>query len=335
MGCLKGGQIGSAAQTQGATETYRPFQVDLMKKLTERYVTPALATAGPVPGMEFAPGGPSPLQQQAMNLGAALPNYLTNNPAFAGFDPSQINMAMKPVGDYAQSMFQQQTIPSIMSALGETGAARGSGAMDILGREGRNLSLGLASQFAPMQYQGLQDTLSRQAQMPSIAANLTGTIGELGGLQRSFGEALKDYQMQRWEAGQPWTNPALNYLSAALGQPMTAYSQAGRMGYREPAFMETYGGSLFGLGGLAMSDERFKENIKPIDNALDKIKQLDGKTYNFLFNNKPDCGVIAQDLEKILPEAVIEQNNIKYVKYEAVIALLVNAVKELARKVEQ
>ena len=105
------------------------------------------------------------------------------------------------------------------------------------------------------------------------------------------------------------------------------------MGYREPAFMETYGGSMLGAAGL-MSDERLKENIKPIENALDKVKQLDGKTYNFICKSEPDAGVIAQDLEKILPEAVIEQNGIKYVKYEAVIALLVNAVKELARKVD-
>ena len=86
----------------------------------------------------------------------------------------------------------------------------------------------------------------------------------------------------------------------------------------------------------ALSDERMKENIAPIDNALDKVGKLDGKTYNYSFN-KPDnrdAGVIAQDLESVLPEAITEKDGVKYVKLDAIAALLVNAVKELNAKVE-
>ena len=86
---------------------------------------------------------------------------------------------------------------------------------------------------------------------------------------------------------------------------------------------------------IAASDKRLKENIEHIDNALEKVKELDGNTYNFKTNNprNRDGGIMAQDLEKILPEAVTEINGIKYVKYAAVVALLVNAVNELAKKV--
>lgn len=84
------------------------------------------------------------------------------------------------------------------------------------------------------------------------------------------------------------------------------------------------------------SDKLLKENIRPIENALEKVKQLDGKTYNFTFKNSQikDAGVIAQDVEKILPEAVGQRNGYKTVNYEAIIALLINAVKELSAKVE-
>lgn len=240
MGCLKSSQVGSSPPTQGTTEPYRDFQVDLMRQLTGM-VTPALGTAGPVPGNQFAPSGANALQNQAFTMGANLPSYM-NSQAFGAFDPNQINSAMKPVGDYAQSMFQQQTIPSIMAAMGSQGSSRGSGAMDIMAREGGNLSANLAAQFAPMQYQGFQDQMNRQAQLPGIAASTAGTMADLGGTQRSFGEAQKDYALQQWQASQPWTNPALNYLSASLGQPMGTYSNAPQVGYRDPSWIQQFFG---------------------------------------------------------------------------------------------
>lgn len=91
------------------------------------------------------------------------------------------------------------------------------------------------------------------------------------------------------------------------------------------------------LAALAMqmfSDARIKENVKPIDSALDKITKLTGYSYNYTFNS-PDNrtgGIMAQDLEEVLPDAVSEINGVKFVRYDAVIALLVNAVKELAEK---
>jgi len=96
------------------------------------------------------------------------------------------------------------------------------------------------------------------------------------------------------------------------------------------------------LAATLLSDERLKEKIEPIDNALEKIKQLDGKTFEFItktpdnFTGSPrHAGLIAQDIEKVLPEAVVNKDGVMYVKYEGVIALLVNAVKELAKEKEQ
>jgi len=86
-----------------------------------------------------------------------------------------------------------------------------------------------------------------------------------------------------------------------------------------------------GLLPLLFSDIRVKENIKPIDSALDKVSKLAGYSYNYKFNppDNRNGGVMAQDLEKVLPDAVSEINGVKFVRYDAVVALLVQAINEL------
>ncbi len=83
------------------------------------------------------------------------------------------------------------------------------------------------------------------------------------------------------------------------------------------------------------SDIRVKENIKPVENALDKVEKLSGYTYNYTFNDPEDRtgGIMAQDIEKVLPEAVKEVNGVKMVEYTAVVALLINAVNELREQI--
>ncbi|GAG41327.1 unnamed protein product, partial [marine sediment metagenome] len=82
------------------------------------------------------------------------------------------------------------------------------------------------------------------------------------------------------------------------------------------------------------SDENLKTNIKTITDALKKIEQIDGKTFTFI-GGPESGGVIAQDVEKVMPDIVGERDGFKTVDYNAIIGLLVNAVKELARKAEQ
>jgi hypothetical protein len=89
---------------------------------------------------------------------------------------------------------------------------------------------------------------------------------------------------------------------------------------------------------FAASDRRLKDNIKPISDALDKINQIGG--YEFDWNDKQityeghDIGVIAQEIEAILPELVnTRENGYKAVKYDKLVALLIQAIKELDKKV--
>ena len=87
------------------------------------------------------------------------------------------------------------------------------------------------------------------------------------------------------------------------------------------------------------SDERLKDNIKPIENAIDKIKMIGGYEFdwNGLSKNQGhDVGVIAQEVEKVLPEVVATRSNgYKAVRYEKLTALLIQANKELIERVEE
>ena len=95
------------------------------------------------------------------------------------------------------------------------------------------------------------------------------------------------------------------------------------------------------------SDQRLKENIINIDNAVDIVKQLNGVRYDWTeayieskggedgtFVRKQDIGVIAQEVEKVFPEIVAENSGgYKAVKYERLVAVLIEAVKELSDEV--
>ncbi len=93
-----------------------------------------------------------------------------------------------------------------------------------------------------------------------------------------------------------------------------------------------------------ISDERLKDNIEVVNGALDKVKELKGVTFNRKQDGQKSAGVIAQDVEKVLPEAVKhkalplhtgDDELFKTVQYDALHALLIEAVKELSEKVEK
>ena len=87
------------------------------------------------------------------------------------------------------------------------------------------------------------------------------------------------------------------------------------------------------------SDAQFKDNVKPLEGALDKVKQIRGVTFDW--NDKQDVheghdiGVIAQEVETVYPELVHhrEHNDSKAVDYVKLTAVLIEAVKELEQKV--
>ena len=88
------------------------------------------------------------------------------------------------------------------------------------------------------------------------------------------------------------------------------------------------------------SDLKLKENVEVIDNAVDKVKQLKGVTYTLKSDGNRLTGLVAQDLEKVLPEAVYTEKDIETkdehlaIRYGNTVGLLVEAIKEQQEQIE-
>jgi hypothetical protein len=81
------------------------------------------------------------------------------------------------------------------------------------------------------------------------------------------------------------------------------------------------------------SDERLKKNIETIENALETIENLRGVRFNWKESGRPSLGVIAQELEEVIPELVSGDEN-KTVTYNGLIAVVIEALKELNERVK-
>ena len=96
------------------------------------------------------------------------------------------------------------------------------------------------------------------------------------------------------------------------------------------------------ITAFAASDIRFKENITAIESPIEKIKMISGNTYDWKAENKDihgfegnDVGVIAQEIEVVLPQLVVTRDNgYKAVKYDKLVALLIEGMKEQQKQIE-
>ena len=89
-------------------------------------------------------------------------------------------------------------------------------------------------------------------------------------------------------------------------------------------------GSIRASGALLCnSDERLKENIYAIDNPLNKLKQIQGVYFNWIGKEDREVGFIAQQVQRVLPEVVVEdKKSYLSVDYSKVVPLLVGAIQE-------
>lgn len=221
VGDIFGGGGDSQPTSVQQVQTLNAGQQGLLQRLISQ-IQPQIGQPG------IRAGGAGALQQQAFGV----PGLGQAQQAFGqsiGFDPSQINQALAPVGQFAQNLFQNRITPSILGALGQQGAARSSGAADILGRAGSDLASQISSQFAPLQFGALQQSLQRGFQAPQAALGAAGQLFNLGSGQRGIGE-------QQRQSSSPFFNPALNFLGPALGTP--AFGNIATPGFRTPGIGE-------------------------------------------------------------------------------------------------
>ena len=100
-------------------------------------------------------------------------------------------------------------------------------------------------------------------------------------------------------------------------------------------------GNLTAVGNVgAYSDLALKEDIYEIENALDKVKKLRGVHFTKKADKSKEIGVVANEVEKVVPELVDEVEDeqlgkIKTMKYANTVGLLIEAVKDLSKQIEE
>jgi hypothetical protein len=116
------------------------------------------------------------------------------------------------------------------------------------------------------------------------------------------------------------------------------------IGITLPAAKLHVNGTIMATGTITPSDIRYKKDIHPINDALKKIMNLSGYSYSLRtdefpemsFETKKQIGVIAQEVEKVLPEVVVTlQSGYKTVDYPKLIPLLIQGMKEQQQQIEE
>jgi len=95
--------------------------------------------------------------------------------------------------------------------------------------------------------------------------------------------------------------------------------------------------TVYAVSYITSSDMRLKTNITPIISALTKLNTITGYTFEFIKDSgKRRSGVLAQEIQDILPEAVYtDADGYLSVSYDAIIPLLIQAIKEQQKKIEE
>jgi hypothetical protein len=107
-----------------------------------------------------------------------------------------------------------------------------------------------------------------------------------------------------------------------------------------------YNGNVTASGNItAYSDQRLKTNIETIANPLELVNKLRGVTFDWIETGKHSYGLIAQEVEQVIPELVLETTNgntetdvsttVKSVDYSKLVSVLIEAVKEQQQQIEQ
>lgn len=111
-------------------------------------------------------------------------------------------------------------------------------------------------------------------------------------------------------------------------------AQTSSMGYIDNTGLFWWEGIINGAKVIGRSDIKFKENVTDFTDALDLVKQTQPRRYTWKGTGVKDFGFVAQELEQVLPEAVIGTEGQKGVNYQAMVQIAFGAIKELSAQVD-
>jgi len=106
------------------------------------------------------------------------------------------------------------------------------------------------------------------------------------------------------------------------------------IGSEIPQYKLEVAGTVAATNFDSLSDRKVKTNIQIIQDPIEKIKKIDGVSFNWKSDNKPSLGVIADNVQSVLPE-IVSNNDPKSVNYNGLIGLLIEVVKDQQKQIEE
>ena len=215
-----------------------------------------------------------------------------------------------------------------VGAQGSAGAQGAVGAQGVQGATGSAGAQGVQGAAGSAGAQGVQGAAGSAGAQGSVGAQgsagaqgVQGAAGSAGaqGVQGAAGPSTSI------NATEESTTAASHYpvFVAGIGTTQTAEASTTKL-YFNPS-TGTLNATIFN----SLSDIKSKQNIQTIKNSLEKVLKLRGVSFEWIDNKNKAIGVIAQEVEQVLPETVTEnENGIKSVSYDSIIGLLIEAIKE-------
>jgi hypothetical protein len=311
-------------------------------------VNQAVGTAGQVAG--FTPGQVQGQSFLNANIGAYMNPYLQNvaGNVLSDLDRQRLMQqsqnAANAIGAKAFGGSRQGIVEAETNRAAQETASR---ALTDLYSGGFNAAAGLAGQ--DLGYAQQAALANQQAGLAGAGLNLqaAGQLGQLGQTQQGMAQsdiaALGNVGSMQQQLAQATTDAERNLILEKFALQQGALQSlsplAGNVTSKTtstPSGMQTLGQVAQIAGAFMASDPSMKENVKPMKGALKKLNFLNGSTYNYMDDEDetPMGGIMADDVEKVMPSAVKAMDNGKKgVDYSKVTGLLVEAVKELDAKV--
>ena len=158
------------------------------------------------------------------------------------------------------------------------------------------------------------------------SGTLLGVSGQVGGTAYCDGAGLNCFAAPEILWRSTGVNSIYSTNSGNIGIGTSTLSQK-----------VTVDGAVLATGYLYSSDQQLKQNIHPITNGLDIVTQLQGVTFNRVNSKETSIGLVAQQVETVLPELVFTDPTTGYksVQYANVVAPLIEAIKEQHNQLEQ
>ncbi|MEW5804839.1 MAG: M4 family metallopeptidase [bacterium] len=274
----------------------------------------------------------------------------TSNPAYK-LDVAGIINASGGIKINGQNVLTSESDPQV-GTISTNFIPKWNGSQLITGGifDNGNVGIGTTSPVADLD---VYDSGLSQVQIKSSTQNATLTLDS--GVNYESGVEFKESNSRKWYM--------LNYsygedqflLVNSSNYAKIAVRQNGNIGigFMYPSYSLMVGGDIAYTGGCYdISDKRLKENIVPLTNAIEKISSINGIYFNNISKpeisngkdekygedkkmDKREVGVIAQEVEEVLPEVVTEdEEGYKAVDYSKFTPLLIEAVKELKKEIE-